>query len=167
MANGDGVSKCAKCGIVIERTNGVPGYCAVCEDVIRSTANSAHFVEAQQEMLRTKNAEQKKWPLMKAVCDKCGKVHGVLVFYALSNELLCLSCAGGPERTMTIQQIVAELADALAAMSDAEKAEARKTLDAAFAPMKVVVADAPNPNVNVLELTNADYQFLREMKVRP
>jgi len=63
--NGDGVSKCAKCGIVIERTDGVRGYCSVCEDIIRSTANSAHFVEAQQEMLRTngpdslvKNADQ-------------------------------------------------------------------------------------------------------------
>ncbi len=167
MPNGDGVSKCAKCGIVIER-DGFVGYCSVCEDIIRSTANSPHFVEAQQEMPRTKNAEQKKWPLMKAVCDKCGKVHDVLVFFALRNELLCLSCAGGPERTMTIQQIVAELADALAAMSDAEKAAIIKTLDAAFSPMnKVVVADAPNPNPNVLPLNDSDYELLREMRIKP
>ena len=74
-----------------------------------------------------------------------------------------------PERlhTMTIQQLVRALAEQIASLPAKKKAEIRAALDAAFSPSKLVVADAPNPNVNVLELTNADYDLLREMRIKP
>lgn len=111
----------------------------------------------------------KKWPLMKAVCDKCNQAHDVLIFYALKNELLCLSCAGGPERTMTIQQLLVAITDAATSMTPEEKAEFRKALDGEREQDDQWMAHHwhNRRNPDVLSLDDSDYKFLRELKVKP
>jgi hypothetical protein len=89
------------------------------------------------------------------VCDKC-KVAHVFLFYAPSNEFLCLECA-----QQTIQDILVVFHDVITSMN--ERAEARQAVDGERAEAEF----KPNTNPNVLDLNDEDHRLLREMKVTP
>ena len=105
-------------------------------------------------------------------CPDCDEqeIHKWLSGPGGADETTQAQCAGGPERTMTIQQLLVAITDAVTSMTPEEKAEFRKALDGEQAEqddewMAHHWHNRRNPDV--LSLNDSDYKFLREMKVKP